>query len=64
MAGPGAIIGSSETESGAFGVGGTDLVGFMTRWGDGIFDIGLDGDSGGRPVTLRVMFAEVRYPQP
>ena len=46
----------SDTESGVIEVGGADVMGFMTTWGDGVFDVELDTDAGGRPVTLRIVF--------
>jgi hypothetical protein len=47
---------SSETESGVIEVGGADVLGFMTTWGDGFFDVELDSDADGRPVIVRIIF--------
>lgn len=44
----------SHTESGTVSVGGADMTGFFTTWGDGAFPVHLERDSAGRPCRLRV----------
>lgn len=46
----------SETESGALRLGDAELLGFMTTWGDGAFDVELAADDDGRSVAVRIVF--------
>jgi hypothetical protein len=43
-----------ETESGVVRLGEAVACGFMTRWGDGIFEVHRDLDAEGRLVSLRI----------
>ncbi len=45
---------NSETESGTIDLAGASVCGFMTTWGDGIFEVFRDFDSAGNPVAVRV----------
>jgi hypothetical protein len=38
---------ASTTESGTVEIGAAELCGFMTSWGDGIFDVLAERDAGG-----------------
>jgi hypothetical protein len=45
---------ASPTDSGTVEVGGAQLCGFMTSWGDGLYPVFRDLDRAGRLVRLRV----------
>jgi len=45
---------TSGTESGTITVGGADLCGFMTSWGDGLFEVYGDYDEADRLLRVRV----------
>jgi hypothetical protein len=44
----------SETESGTVEVGGAQMCGFVTSWGDGLYPVFVERDSGGGVVRVRV----------
>jgi hypothetical protein len=50
-------IRSSESESGVIDVGGFDVCGFMTTWGDGVFPVTLEVDAEGKPLRCTIVLA-------
>jgi hypothetical protein len=49
-----ALVRSSATESGTLLVGGAQLCGFMTSWGDGVFPVLRDLGPAGELVRIRI----------
>lgn len=49
-------VASSGPTSGAVRIGDAELLGFMTTWGDGAFDVQFDEDDDGRAVAIRIVF--------
>ncbi len=52
-----AQIRASEEEAGVVDVGGFDVCGFTTTWGDGVFPVTVEVDDAGRPLRVGVFFA-------
>lgn len=48
------MVWDSPTESGSVELGGSRLCGFMTSWGDAIFDVLAERDAAGRLVRLTI----------
>lgn len=47
----------NESEAGVITVGGYDVCGLMTTWGDGFFPVTLDLDESGAPLRTTILFA-------
>jgi len=45
---------ASESESGTLAVGGASMCGFMTTWGDGLFNVYRDFGPAGELVRVRI----------
>jgi len=52
-----AQIRASEEEAGVIDVGGYDVCGFTTTWGDGVFPVTVEVDDAGKPIRVAVFFA-------
>jgi hypothetical protein len=48
----------SKTESGTIGAGGATMCGFMTSWGDGLYPVIVERDSGGEVVRVRLQLGD------